>query len=76
MVGSFILFDLFLDSRWPLIRFSDENGFCDNSTSTTGVEVVSAANFDMSLSIEGELDGDDHSFYNRKLVVWVHSSLS
>ncbi|KAK2765672.1 hypothetical protein FQN54_008528 [Arachnomyces sp. PD_36] len=46
----------------------DENGFCDNSTSTTGVEVVSAANFDMSLGIEGEVDGDKHSFYNRKLV--------
>ena len=54
-----------------LITILDEDGFCEDGGSTTGLSVESYASFDMTLSVEGSVDDDDHSFYNRKLVVWT-----
>lgn len=47
----------------------DEAGWCNETDPvTSGFRVQSAANFDMSLSVTGELGGHDHSLFDRKLV--------
>lgn len=47
----------------------DETGWCNETDPvTSGFRVQSAANFDMSLSVTGELAGDEQSLFERKLV--------
>jgi hypothetical protein len=47
----------------------DETGWCNETDPvTSGFRVQSAANFDMSLGVKGELGGHEHSIFDRKLV--------
>ena len=47
----------------------DEAGWCNETDPvTSGFRVQSAANFDMTLGVKGELGGDEHSLFDRKLV--------
>lgn len=47
----------------------DETGWCNETDPvTSGFKVQSAANFDMVLSVTGELGGDEDTLFERKLV--------